>query len=196
MSKNKQMHQVESFGNMVSKAALAQLKPHIDQQVQDAVQNANTQLTTSLTTAFIRMVAVERVLVAKGLCTAEELIQAGYNIEDERDDLVQVENVQPGDQVRIEIKTKLSDQETYQGSSRLKVRNVGFGATLGADIEPQMLGMKVGESKEITFGEDKGLTALVKIDRISRQPIVEKAPISETPAETGALSTEVSENAN
>lgn len=170
----KQQHLQQSLGQMVSKAALAQLGPHIAEYVDTEVKRLGSKLArqsaSTYETLFSRLVVAERILMEKHGYTAEDLAERVSNLEDEKDNLTKVDQVEKGDTVRIAVKTKTNDQTDYQGTSKLKVQNIGSGVTLGEELESAILGMKTGEVKTITFGQDKALTAEITLSRVSRGP--------------------------
>jgi hypothetical protein len=172
-----QNHQTQSFGNMVSKAALAQMGPAIEKYVKAVVQNLGQQLSVqqagTLETLFARTVVLEEILMDKFQLTKEDLATKVSEVEDRKENLEQADSIEKNDVVRLEISTKIADQTEYAGSSRLKVYETGSGGTLGNEIEDQLVGMKTGETKEFSFGKDKTMTAKVTIDRISRAKKVE-----------------------
>lgn len=182
--KRPQQHLQQSMGQMVSKAALAQMGPAIEQYVQAVVRNLGQQLSvqqaSTLETIFARVVVLEEIVIEKLGYTKETLAIKVAETEDQKEGLTLVEGaLEKGDVVRLEISTKAKDQPEYQGSSRLKVYQTGTGQTLGDELESALLGLKAGDTKEIEFGKDKGMLAKVIIDRVSRGP---KAPEAPAPA--------------
>lgn len=175
---NKQQHLQQSMGQMVSKAALAQLGPHIERYVNAVVGNLGQQLAmqqaSTLETLFSRVVVLEKILMEKYGYTAEDLATRVSDIEDEKESLKLVDGaIEKGDVVRLEVKTKAKDQAEFQGSSRLKLYKTGSGETIGEELESALIGMKAGETKQVEFGKEKGMVAEFTINRVSRG---EKAP--------------------
>jgi hypothetical protein len=187
--KRPQQHLQQSMGQMVSKAALAQMGPAIERYVQAVVQNLGQQLSvqqaSTLETIFARVVVLEEIVIEKLGYTKETLAIKVAETEDDKEGLTLVEGaLEKGDVVRLEISTKTKDQPEYQGSSRLKMYQTGTGQTIGTELEDALIGMKAGETKEIEFGKDKGMVAKVIIDRVSRGPKEEpKAPAAEATTE-------------
>lgn len=181
MGKKKQQEHVQkSMAQMVSKAALAQLWPHITNFVQSNIQRLGSQLAlqqaSTLETLFSRVIVLEQILIEKYGYTADDLAVRVSQVEDEKEGLTLLSNnelLQKGDVVRLLIKTKPKDKEEFQGETRLKVYSTGSGETLGLELEEPMIGMKTGESKLIEFGKDKSMVAEVTINRISRKPTEE-----------------------
>lgn len=184
--KKSAQHVQQSMGQLVSRAALTQMGPEIEQLVRAYVQNLGSQLAvqsaSTLETLFARVVVLESIVIEKLGFTAEDLTNKVADIEDEKQGLLKVDAVELNDVVRVEIRTKTKDQPDYQGSSRLKISQTGTGQTIGQELEGALLGMKTGETKEVQFGQDQGMTAELKLNRVSRRPA--------TPAPQG----EVSEN--
>jgi hypothetical protein len=171
--KSSQNHLQQSMGNMVSRAALVQMGPDIEKIVRHHVNHLGNQLAvqqaSTLETLFSRVVVLESIVMEKLGYTSEDLTRLVSNKEDEAEGLARVDGAaEAGDVVRLEIRTKTKDQAVYQGSSRLKINQIGSGQTIGPELESAVLGMKAGETKEVEFGTDKAMTAEIKIDRISR----------------------------
>lgn len=178
--KTSQQHVQQSMGQMVSKAALSQMGPQIEQLVRAYVQQLGNQLAvqqaSTLETLFARVVVLESIIMEKLGYTSEDLTAKVAAIEDEKEGLeLASDEAKLGDVVRIEIKTKTKDQADYQGSSRLKIYQTGSGQTIGQELESAILGMKSGESKEVTFGKDGQMTASITVDRVSRSVAKEQA---------------------
>ena len=177
--KTQQNHQTQSFGNMVSKAALSQMGPSIERYVQQVVSQLGSQLAvqqaSTLETLFARVVVLEEILMEKHQFTKEDLANKVAEVEDRKENLTLATSVEKGDVVRLEIATKTKDQDEYQGTSRLKIYETGSGQTIGNELENDIVGMATGETKEIHIGKDKGMVAKIKVERVSR-PKKNEAP--------------------
>jgi hypothetical protein len=187
---NRQNHLQQSMGSMVSRAALTQMGPAIEQYVKRLVQQLGSQLAvqqaSTLETLFARTIVLETIVMEKFGFTTEELAVRVSNVEDEKEDLELVNGpVELNDVVRVEVRTKTKDQPEFQGSSRLKIYKTGTGETIGSEMEEGILGMVAGETKEIEFGKDKELTAELTVNRVSRstKKPEETKTETETPAE-------------
>lgn len=162
-------HQAQSFGQMVSKAALSQLKPEIAQMVNELGQNIASQTTQAIESVYVRLVVIEQLLMAKFPDITEDVMTSKISdVEDKRDKLDKVEEVENGDVVRVQLRTKFNGQTEFQGTSNNKIYGVGSGATFGLEFESGILGMKTGEVKTITFGQNKEITAEITLNRVSR----------------------------
>lgn len=180
-----QQHQQQSFGQMVSRAALAQMGPQIEQIVRAYVNQLGNQLAvqqaSTLETLFARVVVLETIVMEKLGYSTEDLTKMVAAIEDEKEGLTLVEGAaELGDVVRLEIATKTKDQTEFQGSSRLKISQTGTGQTIGTELENAILGLKAGETKEVNFGKDGAMTAKITIDRVSRGQKAEAASQGES----------------
>ena len=179
MGKKKgQNHVQQSMGQLVSKAALAQMGPAIERFVRGQIQSLGSQLAmqqaSTLETLFSRLTVLEAIMVEKLGYTKESLAVKVSEMEDEKEGLTLVNGpAEKGDVVRIEAKTRTSDQTEYQGSSRLKIPNIGSGENLGPELEGAVLGMVAGETKTLEFGKDKQMVAEITVNRVSRGPKVE-----------------------
>lgn len=179
MGKKKQQvqHITQSMGQMVSKAALVQLQEPISMMVNNLGQRLALKQAENTQTMFTRIVAIEKVLIDKGVLTQEDLQLKVADIEDSREGLINVDDaLATGDTARIQVRTKEIADETFEsGVTRLKIGQTGTGNTLGTEVELGIVGMKVGETKVITFADGK-LNAEIKIDRISR-PVPPPKPL-------------------
>jgi len=172
-NKKGQQRLQQSMGNMVSRAALAQLGPHIEQMVVDYVNqlgsNLSTQTASTLESMFSRIVVLETILIEKMGYTKEDLANKVADIEDQNQGLKKTESsVEKNDVVRLEIKTKMKEQTEYQGTSKLRISQIGSGQTLGLELESAIIGMKSGETKEVEFGQNKEMLAQITLNRVSR----------------------------
>lgn len=172
-NKKGQQRLQQSMGNMVSRAALAQLGPHIEQTVVDYVNqlgsNLSTQTASTLESMFSRIVVLETILIEKMGYTKEDLANKVADIEDQNQGLKKTESsVEKNDVVRLEIKTKMKEQTEYQGTSKLRISQIGSGQTLGLELESAIIGMKSGETKEVEFGQNKEMLAQITLNRVSR----------------------------
>lgn len=177
--KKSQQHLQQSMGNLVSRAALAQMGPSIENYVQQVVRQLGSQLAvqqaSTLETIFARVVVLETIIMEKFDYTSEDLARLVADNEDQKENLVTAESVEVGDVTRLEISTKTKDQEDYQGTSRLKVYNTGSGESIGEELEKALIGMKSGETKEVQFGKDQEMSAKITMERVSRK--VPAAPV-------------------
>jgi hypothetical protein len=179
--KKSSQHLTQSMGQMVSRAALAQLGPDIEKMVRHYIKNLGNQLAvqqaSTLETLFSRVVVLESIIMEKLGYTTEDLTNKVADVEDEKEGFAVSDSAaELNDIVRLEIRTKTADQPEYQGSSRLKIYQTGSGGTIGQELEAGILGMKAGETKEVKFGKDQAMTAELKIDRVSRQIPAPAAP--------------------
>lgn len=162
----------QSFGNMVSKAALAQLMQPIENVVRHYVQNLGTRLAMqqarTMADVYTRIVALEQLLIEKGLTSEDDLMNRVLSVEDKSEGLTLADTVEAGDTVRLEARAKVQGQDTYgQDKTRLKVVNMGKGDNLGEAVEKALLGAKVGEVREVE-SDDKGSKVEITINRIGR----------------------------
>lgn len=183
---NNNQHASQSFGQMVSKAALTQMLPQIESMVNNLGRRLAAQQARTYEMLFSRIVVLEKIMMEKYGITEENLADRFADVEDERDSLVKADTVEQGDLVRLEISTKVNDQKDFQGTTKLKVPNIGKGDQLGTELETAALGMKVGETKEVKFGEKQELTAKLFVQRISRPIKAEEEETSQTTTETEA----------
>lgn len=176
---NKRSHIQNSMSHLVSRAALTKLGPDIEEMVTDKIKSLGSQLAkhqaSTTETLFSRIVILEKIIMERFGLTTQDLANKVADQEDEREGLKAVDNVGPGDVVRLLIKTKTKDQDQFQGESRIKMYSAGSGNSLGSDLEGQIIGMNVGETKTILFGEDQEMVAEVYVNRVSRGGLVNAA---------------------
>lgn len=183
----RQVHQTRSFEQIVADATLARLGGYIDGQINEAAQAILIRNQQAMSNLLTRLVATEEILCDKLGLTKEDLATQVAKVQDRFEGFVEAQDaVTQGDRVRLEIKTRTADQETFQGSSRLDVLEIGSGKTLGPDLEKAVVGMTTGETKEVKFGKDDSMIASITVNRVSRQPKEEtKTESTETaPQET------------
>lgn len=170
--KKQQQHVQQSMGQMVGRAALAQLGPQIEGLVSAYTSRAANQIAqqqaSTLETLFARLVVLESIIMEKLGYTSEELVAKVADLEDSKEGYERSESVEIGDLARIEVSTRTKDQDEYQGSTRMKLYNAGSGQTIGPELEGAIVGMKAGETKELEFGKDNGMVAKITLDRASR----------------------------
>lgn len=179
MGKKKQQHAAQSFGNMVNKAAVAQLLPQINQIINGNMQQLAQRLVIQQVNTFnmltLRIVALEKLLIEKTLLTQDDLIAKVTDLEDEQEGLTVVEDLQAGDTARIGVRVKQPNETDFsKNNSKLKVSNVGTGNTLGKEIEDKILGMKLGEVRQVEASKE-GAVVEITLNRSSR-PAKQEAP--------------------
>jgi hypothetical protein len=165
-SSGPQSHATQSFGQMVSKAALSQMMPQIEDVVRHYVNQLGSQIAQksaeTIEHLHARVVCLEALLMDKGVTTKEELSDKIASIEDDKRGVAAVDGpAESGDSV-------LKDQAEYQGRSLVRIDNVGTGNSFGPELESAIVGMKANEVKEVTFGKDKELGARLSVARVSR----------------------------
>lgn len=174
-----QAHLQQSVGSLVSKAALSQMGPQIEQMVRHYVQNLGNQLAvqqaSTLETLFARVVVLESIIMEKLGYSSDDLTNKVATLEDEKEGLQSADTVETNDVVRLEISTKKKEQTEYQGTSRMKVYNTGAGQNLGLELEGALIGMKAGETKEVAFAEEGKMIAKLTVNRVSR-PVKTETP--------------------
>lgn len=185
----KQVHPQKTFADYVADATLQKFGGYIDSQIEQfgrALLQRQAQANANLIT---RILCTEEILMELNpSITKESLAERVSVIIDRNDDFeaIAADDVsKAGDRIRVQLKTRTADQTEYQGSSRLQIDQLGSGNTLGKELEEAMLGLKVNETTEVKFGEDKSLAASITVNRVSRAKVVE-APKKEAAAETKA----------
>lgn len=177
----------KSFEQLVADATLSKFSGYINFNVSQTGQAIAQKIGSTLADLKTRILVIEDILLeAIPTLTKDDIRRRVSEVEDKAAGLVAAEDgvVAKGDRVRVEIKTKTSDQAEFQGASRMQIENAGSGNTLGSELEDAMIGMTVGETKEIKFGEEGAMTASISMERISRKPTEPKSeeqPAQEAP---------------
>jgi hypothetical protein len=172
-SSNPQNHQTQSFGQMVSKAALSQMLPQIEDIVRHNINqlgnNLARQSADTIEHLHSRIITLEAIIMDRGIATKEELGEKIASLEDAKNGTIKVDGAAAqGDSVRVTLETKTKDQEDYQGKSMVRIDNVGTGNTFGPELESAILGMVAPSTKEVNFGQDGQLSARISLNRVSR----------------------------
>ncbi len=184
-SQKKHGQQQQSFQDYMLGQTMKRFQSYIDQQVQATGQMIAQQQKETMNMFFTRLVILEELLIEKhDDVTKERLASLVAEHQDKAEGFEEVEEVESGDRVRLELKYKKKDDEKaeWSNTSRMLVENAGSNATLGEDLEQPLLGMKAGESKEVEFGNEKNIqVAVLTINRVSRKPKPEPKPKSVEP---------------
>lgn len=164
-------HATRSFEQMVADATSTRLKEYIQDQIRGLAQGLMARQQQGFANSALRTVAIEELLMDKLGVTKDDLANKVAVVQDRSEGFDPVDGaVELGDRTRLEIRTKTSEQTEYAGTSRLLVDNTGSGNTLGKELEAAVLGMKVGETREVLFGKDNSLQASITVQKVSRQP--------------------------
>lgn len=171
--KQKSVRPQNSFQQLVSNVAMDKMIPQVEEMVQAYTERLGEQLAlqqaSTLEMLYTRLVVLEAIVIDKLGYTAQDLTDKVADLEDLKEGYERSDSVNLGDMVRVEISTKTKDQEDFQGSSRLKISNVGSGQSYGEELESSIVGMASGETKEVFFGEDQQLVAKITLNRVSKK---------------------------
>ncbi len=189
-NKVKQLHPQQSFQQMTADAALARVRGYIDAQMQGVGQALIQRQAQAQQSVFMRIIALEELLMEKfeGL-TKDDLANRVADIQDKSEGFDLVEGaVETGDRVRLEIQVKTEDQKEYQEASKFIVDNVGSNEVLGKELESAIIGMTAGETKEVLFGKDHSMGAILNVNKVSRKPKPEIKEETKATSETETTS--------
>lgn len=186
--KNSQQHLQQSMGSLVSKAAIAQLGPSIEDFTRKLVQELGSQLaiqtSNTMESLFSRVVVLENMLIDKLGITRDDLVNKVCDLEDAKQGYVHSDGpAERGSRARLEVSTKTSDQSNFGNTSRILINELGTGNTIGEALETAIIGMKAGETKEVPFGQNNEAIAKMMLSRVSLK-IRKDEPKSEEPQET------------
>lgn len=167
--------QQQNFQQLLADQTLRKFKPYIDEMIQTNIKGVAEAISARqselVSTAFDRIRILEQILMEKYEdVNPENLANRVAELEDQKYGLVEVQEVNAGDVVRVSVRAKEEGKEYLAESSKLMVRKVGSGETLGAILEDALLGMKKGEVKEVTYGDTQKMVAELIVDRISSKP--------------------------
>lgn len=169
--------QQASFSQMLQQQSLNKVKPYLDQQIAEVARILSANLNNNLEEIYIRVVALEKILMNKFNVEESLIIETVADIQDEKDGLKKsLEAAKEQDTVRIEVSTKAKDQAEFQGTSKLVVSRLGSGQTLGKALEGHILGMKSDETKEVNFGQNDEMVAKITVNRVSSPLKKQEAP--------------------
>jgi len=200
----KGQHATNSFAQLVGKANQEALKPFIIEVMQSLGQQLARQQLAATGEVITSIAALKRVLINKGIMTEQDFIEARFQEEDAAWGLTESsEAAAKGDFVRITFKAKADKDENYGPEDRLNVKRLVDDQTLQPEVADGIVGMKKGETKEISFSvtnkvlneETKQLedattnyTVHVRVDRVSLNPKRPEAPkaVEAAPAEEAA----------
>ena len=188
----------KSFPDLVAEAAKNVVKPYVQQQIQNLGFHLKQENVESMRMLYTRLTTIEKLILKKHKISEDEFAELVADTEDESNGLKKVKGIiEKGDLVRLSISTKTKDQKEFQGSSRLVIEDVGNEPfTLGSEVEPQLLGLKVGEKTELSFGKDDKMLAEVIINRVSRRPKPKEAPKKEEPKKEESKKEAVNDSAD
>ena len=167
-------------------AANQVVKPFVEQKVAQLGMQLHQEQTQTLRAIYTRLTTLEGLIQDKFDIDDEALAELVADTEDRGQNLFKQDGeAKEGDTLRITVSTKMDDQEEFQGESKLLVDSLGIAPfTIGPELEPQLIGLKMGQVVELKFGEDNKMVAQVTINRISRRPEVKE---SESLKETESL---------
>lgn len=171
MSNNRKKKRVtpnKTFQDQVASATLGKFQGYIDQQIITVTQAVARELNQQLVALYERHTVLENIVTDKLNITQEELALMVADFQDEKDGYISAPETnlcKESDRVRILIKTKTKDQDEFQGQSKMLIDNCGSGNTIGKELESGIIGMKVGDSKELPFGD--GMVAFIELIKIS-----------------------------
>ena len=165
----------KTFTDLVGKSNQEQLKPYINQQVQAMGAQLAAQQRDTLEMILTRLTVMEKFVMEKLNITEDQIANRTADVQDELYGLTKVEDeVKVGDRVRCSISVQVAGADEFGAPAKQMIDNVGSGSTYGKEVEDEIIGIKLGESKEFSFGEAKENKANITIDRISRKVVKEE----------------------
>lgn len=162
-------HPNTSFQDTVAKAVNEKLNQSLNEKIQQAAILITKNLNSSIRDVYTRLTVIEDVISEKLGISQDELALLVAEVEDKAAGLTEVEEVQLGDLVRMEIQTKKSGEEIYSEKTRSQVAGIGYGATYGEVIENKVIGLKKNEMVEFEYGEgETKIDVKIHVQKISR----------------------------
>jgi len=154
-----------SFEELVSNTSLEKMQPYIKQEVINLGQMLVQNLSSQIEGVYTRLMTIEDIICKEFNMTEDQLAAKVAETEDAASGMVSKEIVAQGDRVRIELGTRTTEEAEVQKLSRMRVEQVGSGKTLGNEIENALIGLKVGDFKEVAVNDN--LVCKVVVNRIS-----------------------------
>jgi len=160
--------QTHSFEQLVGKANQEALKPFIMQQMNFLGMQLRQSTLRELSSIQMRIMALEKFAIEKLNITEDDIANKVAELEDEATGLVpSTEGAKEGDLVRATINVKAEGQEEFGPEQRMQIDKLSLEPfTVTEDFEKQLIGIKQGETRELTMDEGKTLVK-VKADRLS-----------------------------
>lgn len=176
-------HQTRSFDQLVGKANQEALKPFIMQQLNFLGMQLRQQMIQDLSSVQMRIMALEKFAIEKLGITEDDLAVKVAELEDEATGhILSEEGAIAGDILRATINVKTESQEEFGPDQRMQIDRLAQEPfTVTEDFEKQLVGIKVGETREVQMDEGKTLVK-VKADRVSTLKN-KPEPVAEAPAE-------------
>lgn len=175
-----------SFEQLVGKANQEALKPFIMQQMNLMGMQLRQASLKELSSIQMRIMALEKFAIEKLGITEDDIANKVAELEDEATGFILTEEAAvAGDLLRATIQVKTEGQEEYGPEQRMQIEKLAqqpFTVTEG--FEAQLVGIKTGETRDVTMDEGKTLVR-VTADRISTlinkpevpQEVVEEAAV-------------------
>lgn len=155
-----------SFQDSVSDVAVNKLKP----MMMGLFDQYKKEQTDNFQGLYERLTALEKLVLEKTNTSDEDYAERVVDVQDNFYSLAKVSDAAVlGDVLRVEVSTKAKDQEEYQGKSRFMIQSLGSGRAIGVQLEEALVGMNIGETKELEFGVDNSMVAKITVNRISRR---------------------------
>lgn len=180
MGKKKE-HVQQSFANMVSTAQVKQLEPLVRMLVAQETQ-ANTQRLASLVLeelagVKLRQLAIETLLISKGVTTAEELKAEIVVQEDKILGYQPADTAQENDLVRLTVSVQTEGEPEKSQPEKIRIqalnRKINDRVQSFAELEAAIVGASVGSSgKVVVKPEEEGEKTIeveYTVDRVSRK---------------------------
>lgn len=171
-----QPHAQQSYASLVSKATRDLLKPFINQQIQEFGNSTFKMFFQKIEPFLTKVGAFESLLISRLGITATDIEVAVAEMEDKATGyVISTEPAKAGDLIRVTYTVKEKDSEEWGSNEKMLIKHLDVEPRLFfEEVEAGMIGMKIGETKEIIVTEHADLTAKITIDRISLIPEVEK----------------------
>jgi FKBP-type peptidyl-prolyl cis-trans isomerase (trigger factor) len=190
-------HAQNSFEQLVAKANREALKPYIHELFMDLGNDLSQRVFRQLANIQTRIMALEEILISKLGVSEAEIQLTVANIEDEATGYRKVDRgAEAGDLLRVSIETKAKGTEEFTAPVKRQItRLLNQPYSLTETIEKALVGVKAGETKEVTLEGE--FQVRVTIDRVSEstQPKVEAVQPEAQPESQNTESKDESANA-
>lgn len=188
-----QQHAQKPVADMAADIAVSKL----NQQLQVLAMRLQQDQQQALRGIYVRLMTLEGIIQDKLKVSDTELAELVADTEDKAAGLLKVTDsaTEKGDTLRLTVATKAKDHEEFQGESKLVVDNVGNEPyTIGPELEPKLIGLKINDAVELEFGKDGGMVAKIEVNRISRRPAPKKVEKAEEKTEAKQETIDESKN--
>lgn len=171
---SKTLRPQNSYISLVAQAANKQaaevIQPMVVQKVAEVAGIVQNNLKQYISHTLSKTVVLEKLLIAKGVLTVEEIATGVMDHEDSAWGLETAsDEAKESDTLRLVIKKKPEGADDFALPYNVMIPSLGSGQSeLGKDLEESLKGLKAGDSKDAADAENK-VTLNIFVTRVSRR---------------------------